>query len=203
METSALLVLPPLVAGVLSLLAGLGTLIVTVAAIRVFASEETEALPREYFTHNMGWAVLNFLVGAVVFGVAVALGLVALVVPGIFLLVALAFWSVFVALEDQNFLEGFRSSWGLTRGHRLDLLALGVAVVFVSILVEVAFGIGGALSGAIGEFVLAQAASALVTVFSTAALAIAYTELTALPDAGDGLSVEEQPASPRTGTESI
>jgi hypothetical protein len=203
MQTNALFVLPPLVAGLLALIMGVATLVVSIAAIRVFVTDETERLPREHFTRNMGWAALNVIVGAAVFGIAVALGLVALIIPGIFLLVALAFWSVFVAVEDQNFIEGFRSSWGLTRGHRLKLLLLGIAVMVVSVMVEIVFEIGGEISGAVGGFVLAQAASAPVTVFSAAALALTYTELTALREEEGRLSVEEESASPREGAESI
>ena len=201
-QTTALVVLPSLVAGLLSLVVGLVTLVVSIAAIRVFVSDETERLPREFFTRNMGWAVVNFIVGAIVFGIVVGLGFVALIIPGIFLLVTLWFWSAFVAVEDQNFIEGFRGSWGLTRGHRLKLLLLGIVVALVGMVVGAVFGTG-AVGGALVGFVFAQAASAIVTVFSTAALAIAYTELTALRDEDGRLSVEEEPMSPRGGTEPV
>lgn len=197
----ALLALPPLLAGVLSLVFGVATLIVSIAAIRVFVSDETERVPREYFTHNMGWAALNLVVGAIVFGVAVALGFVALVIPGFFLLVALAFWSVFVAVEDQNFIESFRSSWGLTRGHRLRLFLLGVVVLLATVVVDAVFGIGFVAGAAVG-FVLAQVGSAIVTVFTTAALAAAYNELDALSEENEFV-VEEESVTPREGAESI
>ena len=201
-QTTALVVLPPLVAGLLSLVVGLVSLVVSIAAIRVFVSDETERLPRAYFTRNMGWAALNFIVGAIVFGIAVGLGFVALIIPGIFLLVSLFFWSAFVAVEDQNFIEGFRSSWGLTKGHRLKLLLLGIVVALIGAVVGAVFGVG-AVGGAFVGFVFAQVASAIVTVFSTAALAAAYTELTAVRDEEGRLSVEEEPAPPREGVETI
>ena len=189
-QASALFVLPPLLAGLLSLVIGLATLVVSIAAIRVFVSDETERLPREYFTRNMGWAAVNFIVGAVIFGIAVGLGFIALVIPGIFLLVALAFWSVYVAVEDQNFIESFRSSWGLTRGHRLKLLLLGVVAFLVSAIVSAVFNIGF-VGGALVGLVLAQVGSAIVTVFSTAVLATAYTELTARADEDEMLLSDE------------
>lgn len=193
----AIVALPPLVAGVLSLVIGIASLIVTIAAIRIFVIEETERLPREQFTRRMGWAALNFFVGAIVFGIVVGLGLVALVVPGIFLLVTLAFWAVFVAVEDQNFIQGFRSSWGLTRGHRLKLLALGIAVVLVSMILNAVFDLGFVFGTAVG-LVVAQVGSAITTVFTMAALAATYNQLVALPDE-DVPPVEEEPATPRDG----
>lgn len=200
-QINALLVLPPLLAGLLSLIIGIATLVVSIAAIRVFVSDETERLPREYFTHNMGWAAVNFIVGAIVFGMAVMLGFIALVIPGIFLLVTLAFWSVYVASEDQNFIESFRSSWGLTRGHRLKLLLLGIAVFLAAVVVNAVFSIGFVAGATVG-FVLAQVASAVVTVFSTATLATAYNELNAVSDENQFV-VEEEPVSPKKGAESI
>ena len=170
---------------------------VSIAAIRVFVSEETEELSREHFTRRMGWAALNVFVGAIAFGIIVALGFVALIIPEIFLLVTLAFWSVFVAVEDENFLSGF-SSRGFTKGHRFSLLLLGIAVILIGIVVDAVFGLG-AIAGVTVGLVVAQAGSAIVTVFSTAVLAAAYTELTALPSE-DTPMVEEESVSPRDGT---
>ncbi|WP_231186463.1 hypothetical protein [Haladaptatus sp. DYF46] len=179
---------PSLAAGLVSVVLSIALLVVSIAAIRVFVSDETERLPREFFTRNMVWAAVNVFIGMIVFGIIVALGLVALIVPGIFLLVTLAFWTVYVAVEDQNFVKAFRSSWGLTRGYRFNLLVLGVAVILLTILVTIAFGFGDLASGSfVGDvvaLVFAQAASAITTVFSTAVLARAYTELNT-PDEGD------------------
>ena len=201
-ETNAVFALPPLVAGLLSLVIGLASLVVSIAAIRVFVSNETERLPREHFTRRMGWTVLNFIIGAVVFGIVVGLGFVVLIIPGIFLLVSLFFWSVFVAVEDQNFVESFTSSWGLTKGHRLKLFLLGIAVALITIVINAVFGVGF-VAGSLVGLVLAQIGSAVVTVFSTAALAATYTELTALSVEEGSSSVEEEPAPPRGGAEPL
>jgi hypothetical protein len=180
-QANPTVLVPPLGAGLVSMVLSIALLVVSIAAIRVFVSNETERLPREVFTRNMVWAAINVFVGMIVFGIIVALGLVALIVPGIFLLVTLAFWTVYVAVEDQNFIKAFQSSWGLTRGYRFNLLLLGVAVILLTILVNIVFGFGeiasGSFAGDIVALVFAQAASAITTVFSTAVLATAYTEL--------------------------
>ncbi|WP_458210594.1 hypothetical protein [Haladaptatus sp. NG-SE-30] len=198
-QAEPILLVPPFVGGIVSFVLGITLLVVSITAIRVFVSDETERLPREYFTRNMVWAAINFIVGAIVFGIIVALGFVALIIPGIFLLVTLAFWTVYVAVEDQNFITAFRSSWGLTRGYRLTLFVLGVAVMLITILVSIVFGLGelasGSLAGDIVALVFAQAASAITTVFSTAVLATAYTELKTQDDEERGEpTTEESPA---------
>jgi hypothetical protein len=188
----ALFAIPPAVGAVVSLLAGLATIVLTIGALRTFVSDETERLPSEHFTQNMVWPGLNFLVGTILFGILVALGFVFLVVPGVFLLVALAFWTVYVAVEDENFVAGMQDSWGLTRGHRLRLFLLGVAVAVVAIVVSAVFGVAGIVGGVVGVAIV-QVGSALTTVFTLATLAAAYEQLVALPS-------EETTAATDTGT---
>ena len=176
--TGSEIFLPPPLAGLISLVAGLGTIILAIVALRTFVTDETEHLPEEHFRDGMVWAFLNFLVGALVFGVAVAIGFVLLVVPGLFLLVSLIFWEVFVAVEGQNFLEAMEHSWQLTRGHRWQLFGLGFVVLLITLVVNAAFGIPGALVGGLGAVLVSQAGSALTTVFGSAVLARTYVQLT-------------------------
>lgn len=176
----ALFSVPPAVGGLVSLLATLATLVLVIGALRTFVSDETEQLPGEHFTENLVWPGLNFIVGWIVFGIVVAIGFVLLVVPGVFLLVTLVFWTVYVAVEDHNFIDGMQASWAVTRGHRLRLFLLGVAVLIVQIIVSVIFGIGEAVGG-LGGLVFAQVGSALTLVFSLATLAAAYNQVTSSP----------------------
>ena len=193
--------LPPVLGGIVAFVLSIALLVVSIGAIRVFVSDETERLPREYFSRNMVWAAINFVIGGIIFGIIVALGFVALIVPGIFLLVTLAFWTVYVAVEDQNFITAFRSSWGLTRGYRLNLFVLGVAVTLLILLVNLVFGLGnlasGSLAGDIVALVFAQIASAITTVFATAVLATAYTELKARQDEEREKTVSEDTTAGR------
>lgn len=194
------LLVPPLLAGLLSIVLTIAGLVVSVAAIRVLVSDETERLPRDLFTRRIAWVVANLVVGGIVFGVAVALGFVALIVPGLFLLVALAFWGVYVAVEERNFLDAFRDSWALTRGHRLELFGLGVAVLIASAIVSAVFGLGTLAGGAI-EVLFVQAGSAITAVFTIAVLAAAYRELRAEDDADGSMPVEKRTATPQEPAE--
>jgi len=191
---AALFAVPPAVGGLVSLLAGLATVVLTIGALRTFVSDEVERLPREHFTQNVVWPGVNFVVGAIVFAVIVGIGFVLLVVPGVFLFVSLAFWTVYVAVEDRNFVEGMRESWTLTRGHRLRLFLLGVAVVIVDIVVSAVFGLGGVAGGVVGT-VSVQIGTALTTVFALATLAAAYDQLVGL-----GAEEEALPADSETPT---
>jgi hypothetical protein len=170
----------PVLAGLIGFVFSLASIVVTIGALRVFLGDETERLPTEVFTRRIGWTFLNFLVGAIVFGIAVGIGFVLLVVPGIFLMVSLAFWTVYVVEEDENFFDGFRRSWSLTSGHRLRLFALGLVVLVLTFLVSALFGAVGAFLGSVVRVlgvVVAQVGNAFTTVFVSATLAAAYKQL--------------------------
>lgn len=177
--------LSPGTAGALGLLLTLATIVVTIGALRTFVTDETERLPPEAFSRNVVLAVLNLLVGGLVFGIVVGIGFILLVLPGFFLLVSLFFWNVFVVVEDRNFIDGFRSSWALTRGHRWRLFALGVAVLVVTAVVNLLFGLPGVLLPNVLAFTLGQLGSALTTVFTLATVARTYDQLVTLEAEGD------------------
>lgn len=171
--------LSPGVAWLLSIAVSLLGIVVVGAAFRTFVTEDTETLPAERFTRRVGWMWINLLVGWIVFWIAVSIGLVLLVVPGLFLLVSLLFFGVYVAAEDQNFIEGFQNSWALTRGNRLMLFLTGVVVVIVAIVVSWLFGLPQfALGGTIG-LLISQVGSAFALVFMLATIARTYEQLEA------------------------
>ena len=146
--------------------------------------------------------MLNYVVGSIVFGIVVLLGLVALVIPGLFLLVTLAFWAVSVAVEDENFLAGFRRSWALTGGYRLRVFGLGLVVVLSTTVVSVVLSLGGLFGGTLGSILLAVGSAAggtITTVFTFAVLAVAYNRLVAL-DEGNGTQSTDEHSSSSEGT---
>lgn len=128
------------------------------------------------FTENAGWALLNVVVGLVVFAVLIALGFVALVVPGLYLLSALFLLEVFVAVEDENFASALESSWRVTSGQRFRTFLLGVAFVVVALVVELLFRAPVTLGLEYG-FVFTDLGTAFTNVFGSAVLAAAYNQL--------------------------
>ncbi len=181
-----------LVAGLLSFVIGLVTIAAVVVALRTFVSDETEAIPSEFRRRRIGVATLNAFVGTIAFVLLIAVGSVFLLVPGLFLLVALYYWSVFVAVEDQNFVRAFRSSWALTRGSRLRLFALGFLVVALGILVNATAVVPAVFLGDAAGLVLTQLVAAAVTVYTLATTAQAYDQLRGLEHP---LETEPQPGS--------
>jgi len=167
----------PGVGAAILLVVGILSLVVSIVALRTFVSDETESLPEDAVTRNMGWALVNIVVGGIVFVIVVGFGFLFLVVPGLFLLVSLYFWSVFVAVGDENFIEGFGNSWSLTKGNRIPLFALGLLVVVIAGIVNVVFSIPGLFLGGGVDIVISQLGSAFATVFVVAVTGRAYVQL--------------------------
>lgn len=183
------------VTGLLSFVFAIASVVTMIVALRTFASGETEHIPREFVRRNIGLTTLNAIVGGIVFAALVALGGVLFVIPGLFVLVSLYYWSVFVAVEDQNFVRGFRSSWSLTRGSRFRLFGLGVAVIGLLFVVTAAVSIPAALFGVVGALV-AQAVGAGLTMYALATTVSAYDQLRALDQPDRPNTQPDAPGTP-------
>jgi len=159
------------------LVAGIVQFLFTIAATRTFTTDETETIPGDFFTRRLGWVLLNTIVGGVVFGLAVSIGFVFFIVPGLFLLVSLFFWWFVVVVEDENFVTGFQESWSLASGNRWALLVLGVLVFILSAIINtIGEGIAAVVSRWAAVVVLALF-SAPLAVFTLATAAQAYRQL--------------------------
>ncbi|MFC6988533.1 hypothetical protein ACFQJD_07060 [Haloplanus sp. GCM10025708] len=134
---------------------------VSIVAMRTFVAGETERFPREILQRRIPWVVANLVVGGIVYGLLTFIGTLLLVVPGVIAYVSLLFTSIYIAVEDENFLSAIVDSWYLTRGNwlRLFLLLLvivvPVTVVFgaLSVGFTIAFGANSAASQVISGLI--------------------------------------------------
>ncbi|MFB6204942.1 MAG: hypothetical protein ABEJ05_00215 [Haloglomus sp.] len=154
-----------------------------VVAVRTMVSEETETVPREFVRRRLLGATLNGVVGGIVVGFLVVVGLVFLVVPGIFLALSFFFVRQEIAVADKNFVDAMSGSWALTKGDRLELFALAVVVAIAGILAGVVTVPVGLASPA-ASAVVGDALDAVFTVFGVAVAARAYDQLRS--EAGPG-----------------
>ncbi|MDY6766136.1 MAG: hypothetical protein SVW77_02105 [Candidatus Nanohaloarchaea archaeon] len=167
----------PVTAGILGVVVSLLSLMVSIAALRVFVTDETDTVPDAAFKRRMGGALLHMIIGGIIFGIAVGIGFILLVVPGVYLLLALFFWPVYVVVEDQSFYEAMQSSWAMTKGHKWRLLGLGIVIALVNILLGAVGGVAVFAGNPMTGSVVMQAFSAIGGVFALAAQARAYTEI--------------------------
>ncbi|WP_273836756.1 hypothetical protein [Halococcus sp. PRR34] len=148
---------------------------VGLVTIRVFATR-WGVVEREHLTRGVAPALANWLVGALVVAVLVAIGLVVLIVPGVFVLGALLLALPFVAVEDANAASALRRSWAATDGHRTTLLGIAIAVLLIdAVLFAVSVVLATALTGSLAPLGLFAGAIAVAIAFVLLWIAMART----------------------------
>jgi len=148
--------------------------------------------PSRLYTRRMGRATLSTTVGGVLVGVAVMVGLLLLVLPGLFLAVSFLFFLFAVGVEDRGVVGGLRRSWALSVGNRLKL---GLIVVLGGAI----GGVGGVV-GSVLQLAGTPAVAELVTIATNSVLflvlygimAAAYLQVRddGSDGAGDGTAVD-------------
>ena len=87
---------------------------------------------------EFGWYVL----AAIVTGVISALGLVLLIIPGLFIITRLALSNFAMIDEGLKPIESIKRSWALTRGYFWQMFLAGIVIVGLNIVGTALLGIG-------------------------------------------------------------
>lgn len=164
--------LPAGVALAALLAVALGAEAITLLAIRVFGEYETEE--GEPLYAGLGLATLNGFLGGIVLFTLVSIGLVLLVIPGVFLYVVFLFYQQEIALQDRNFIEALAQSWRVTAGIRLRVFGLAILVVLVSLVGGVPSAIASATQIQSIQVASAVLVGPVVTVFTAGLITRAY-----------------------------
>lgn len=172
--------LPAAVAGGLLLVSYLVLALLFVVIARAFARplRELSTFPSELYTRRIGRATLSMIVASIIVFVAVAVGLVLFIIPGVFFaLCFLLFWYA-IAVEDRGAIEALRRSWDLSRGNRLKLLFV-FGVLFALGAVSALIGTVAELAGvpAVGDVAVIIVGSLMGLVYQ-GILASTYLQLT-------------------------
>lgn len=165
-------------AGAALMLVGLlGTVVLSVVVLRAVDHPvaELDSYPAG-LTRTLPKTIVFLLIAGLIQGILVAVGLVLLVIPGLFVLVSLYFSQVYIAVEDQGPIEGLSSSWSLAKGNRFRVFGLLVVLGVVGILGSIFGELVGLASPTAGS-VLSLVLSGFVSVFSSAVIVDAYQQL--------------------------
>lgn len=180
----------PVALGLVAVLAFVAEAI-RIVSVRTLVSDETETIPDELVSRNLFSATLNGFVGGIVVIILVAVGLLLLVVPGVFIALSFFFVRQEIAVEDKNFIDALSSSWELTSGHRLALFGLALVLFVVGLVVTAVGGLVGFVGIPLLTTVVNILLGSATTVFTVAVAARAYVQLTderdaaVAPDAGE------------------
>lgn len=150
--------------------------VLDIGAIRWFVGDPSRELRSSLFTRRVGWTVLNLIAGGILYGLAVAVGLLLLIVPGIFLAVALYFYTYEIVIEGENAFEALANSYELTKGDRIELFLIGLLFTILGGVVGLV-GVPSVLPGRFLPATLGAAATAAFGVYTIATAADVYRQL--------------------------
>lgn len=147
-----------------------------IAAVRFVVADDYRSVTVDDLTHRLGWTTLRGFIAGIIAFVAVTIGLVLFVLPGIFLAISFLFVRQEIAVRDVSVIDALADSWSLTAGNRVE-----VAIV---LLVLVAVGVVASLPGFAAAFVspviqslVAIVISTATTVFGIGVVSRAYAQL--------------------------
>ncbi len=163
--------------GVFGIMGGVLSVIVIAAAIRTFLRDDPHNVSWDAFTERLGFVTVHLVLGHLVAVAVIGIGFL-LIVPGIYLLVSLIFWYIVVVEEHTDFVDAYRKSWRISRGHRWHILGLLLVVVLVAVvLLAVATFLATLSPGLLLNTGLSSAVTAFVTVWSVAVFTEAYRQV--------------------------
>lgn len=169
---------PGIIAGAIMLLAMAIGIVVYLAAARGFTRRPRTrgTLSADLFTRRIGRAVLSALIANVIVSVAVIVGLILLVIPGIYLAVSFLFVVFAIAVEDAGAVESLRRSWDLAAGNRWRLFLLFVLIGAGTSLFASVGSVVSIVDATAGELI-SLAVSSILGIISFGILSDAYGQL--------------------------
>ncbi|WP_136687546.1 hypothetical protein [Halorhabdus amylolytica] len=148
---------------------------VMIVAARVFADGALDGIPIDLATRRLPMATLYGFFGGLLVMIAVSVGLVLLVVPGVIVYVGTLFFRQEIAIAEKGPLQAISGSWTLTKGNRWFLLALALVLIAVGFVAGFVVGFVPGTAGTVVHTVVTSA----VGVFAIAVITNAYVRLRA------------------------
>ena len=86
--------------------------------------------------------IVTYFVASLIYIIAVSIGIILLLVPGIYLAVRLQFCTQFIVEENCGITESLKKSWQLTEGQVMPLLLLLLTMIGIALVGCILFFIG-------------------------------------------------------------
>lgn len=111
-----------------------------IRAFAIKAHDNVQAVKLEDLWHPESY--FQYLIAVVLTGIVVVIGLILLIIPGIILVLMLAFVKLSVIDKKLGPIEAMRESMRITKGHRWELLALLLLLLLLNIVGAICLFIG-------------------------------------------------------------
>ncbi len=126
---------------------------------------------------SVGQVLLVLIAVSLLAGVGIAIGLVLLIVPGLFLATIWAVVAPVTVLERPGVLAAFGRSHELVRGNGWQVFGVIVLFILIFIAIGIVLGIIGAILGDVGQIVMNYIGSVITAPLVALAASVLYFEL--------------------------
>lgn len=86
--------------------------------------------------------IFTLLISNLIFSFVVLIGIILLLIPGIYLAIRLQFFTAFIVEEDAGIIESLKKSWSITKGNEMKLFLLFLSMMGIIILGIILFVVG-------------------------------------------------------------
>ena len=96
------------------------------------AQEDTEPQMSAYRQPAM--RVINYVLASVIYAIAICVGAILFILPGIYVAVRLQYYTMFILEEDANPIQALQRSWKLTREQTWPLLLVNLSMIGLALI---------------------------------------------------------------------
>lgn len=134
------------------------------------------------FSEAISLSVRKFIFALIVFilyYLVVTFGFIALIIPGIFLIVKFAFVAYFILLSNEKIIDSFRKSWQITKGNWWEVFGLNLMFIIPVVILSIIANIIAIISVPIAlvlDFVSLLLSGWFLSVFTIAYIQLTKTE---------------------------
>ena len=130
---------------IISIACGILQMVLSLGFYRILLDTINSEKPQlaELFSQRNSNLILHYIIGSIVSGVAIVIGFIFLIIPGIYLATRLQFFHLrLLEQENPDCIKALTDSWNMTENHVLDLIGLGFITCCIVILGFLALIVG-------------------------------------------------------------
>ena len=136
---------PFLIVLIISIVCGIAQMILALGfnSILLNTVDGSKSNLQELFSKTNPTLIFQYIVGSILAGVAIVIGFIFLIIPGIYLAIRFQFFTLcMLEQEVPDCGKALNESWNMTEGHVLDLFSLGILSLCLVILGIIALMVG-------------------------------------------------------------
>ena len=131
---------------ILSVLISLAFFVITVFLEIGFIKISLKIVDKKAAKFQELWAypqyLLRMLGATILYSIAILVGLILFIIPGIYLAIRLQFYSYTLLDKDKNIMESLKGSWEMTKGNVINLTLFMLLIFAINILGALALLVG-------------------------------------------------------------